>query len=80
MTPRTWTLGPIPALAVALLLMALPGCFGASNDKGDTPAAIITPKPGTTEDANTAGNRKTDLPPAIRPDVKSEGSAGNPVP
>ncbi len=80
MTPRTRTLGPILTPAFALLLMALPGCFGASNDKGDNPNQIIPPKPGTTEDANTAGNRKTDLPPAIRPDVKSEGSAGNPVP
>jgi hypothetical protein len=43
--------------------LALSGCFGPSNDKGDNgDPTIYTPKPSTVQDANTAGTSKTDLP------------------
>ena len=49
------------ALALALTI-PLPGCSGTSEDKGDNSGQIITPKPSTIQDANTAGSRKSALP------------------
>lgn len=47
------------------LTLGLSGCYGTSEDKGDNSSkTIYTPKPSTVEDANTAGERKTALPPA----------------
>lgn len=46
------------------LVLSLSGCYGSSQDKGDNVGgSIYTPKPSTVEDANTAGERKTALPP-----------------
>jgi hypothetical protein len=58
MTPRT-------RITTILLASVLPlaGCFGSSDDKGDNgDPTIITPKPSSVQDANTAGELKTILP------------------
>ncbi len=79
--PRTFSL-------VFASALALSGCLGSSDDKGDNgDSKLITPKPSTVEDANTAGSRKTALPeppadkaekPADKPEVKAEKPADKP--
>jgi hypothetical protein len=65
------------ALALALALtIPLSGCYGTSEDKGDNSGSIITPKPSTVEDANTAGSRKSVLP---DPDKANDSKAANPT-
>lgn len=55
---------------------ALPGCYGPSNDKGDNGGSLITPKPSKIEDGNTAGDRKSVLPPVADPAAKPDNSTG----
>lgn len=69
-------------LLVSLLGLMIPlsGCFGDSNDKGDNTGSMVTPRPGTVQDANTAGTSKTPLPvpgsntPELKPDKPSEAA------
>jgi hypothetical protein len=63
------TIRPRPAALIFASALALSGCFGSSDDKGDTPGPILTPKPSTIQDANTAGTNKTALPEPTKPDA-----------
>jgi hypothetical protein len=57
--------------------LVLSGCFGSSDDKGDTAAPILTPKPSTVQDANTAGSSKTILPEIEKNDLKAPSPTGD---
>jgi hypothetical protein len=66
------TLRPRLATLLSASALALTGCFGSSDDKGDNGGSpIITPKPSGVQDANTAGSLNKILPEPVGQEVKA---------